>query len=89
MSEFPKDRNGKTLKVGSKVKVIKLDENLFLNLPADEIENLKSMIGEVFEIKELEGQRGGWIEKWWYFSDGRSMGHEISLAGHELELVEE
>ena len=83
---MPRDVNGKDVFVGSKVKVLSIDEALLQALPSEEIADVKSMIGEVFEVYEVNDQYAS-VEKWWNRGEGRSESHSIALAEHEMELV--
>ena len=83
---MPKDVNGKDVVAGSKVKVLSIDEALLKALPSDEIADVKSMVGEVFEVYETNGQYAS-VEKWWNRGEGRTESHSIALTKHEMELV--
>jgi hypothetical protein len=82
----PQDVNGKDVVVGSMVKVLSIDEALLKALPRDEVQDVKSMIGEIFEVYEINGQFAS-VEKWWDRGEGRSESHSIALANYEMELV--
>ncbi len=83
---MPQDVNGKDVVVGSKVKVLSIDEALLKSLSSEELADVKSMVGEVFEVYEINGQYAS-VEKWWKRGEGRSESHSIALAKHEMELV--
>ncbi|MEW7987351.1 MAG: hypothetical protein ACH255_19895 [Candidatus Thiodiazotropha sp.] len=83
---MPQDVNGKDVVVGSKVRVLSIDESLLKALTREEIADVKSMVGEVFEVYEINDQYAS-IEKWWNRGEGRSESHSIALAKHEMELV--
>ena len=63
-----------------------IDEALLKALPSDEIADVKSMVGEVFEVYETNGQYAS-VEKWWNRGEGHTESHSIALAKHEMELV--
>ena len=83
---MPQDINGKDVVDGSKVKVLSIDEALLKSLSSNEISDVKSMVGEVFEVYETNGQYAS-VEKWWDRGEGRSGSNSIALAKHEMELV--
>ena len=58
------------------------------DLPPDEWRDLKTMIGEVFEVYEIDEHGSAWVEKWWNDADGESHSHSVALASHEMEVVE-
>jgi hypothetical protein len=74
------DRNGKPVLVGSRVRVAAIAAFLERDLPREEWECVRSMLGEVFEIYEIDEWGGAWVQ---YES------HSLSLASDEMELVED
>ena len=83
----PKDINGEDVFVGSKVKVLSIDKGLLSTIPKDEIADVMSMVGEIFEVYEVSGEYAS-VEKWWSRGDGCSESHSIALAKHEMELMD-
>ena len=73
------DRNGKKVLVGSPVRVVAIAAFLERDLPPEEWECVRSMLGEVFEIYEIDEWVGAWVQ---YQS------HSLSLESDEMELVE-
>jgi hypothetical protein len=55
------------------------------SLPAEEQKQVATMVGEVFEVYEIEGQVA-WIEKVWRTSDGEES-HALALTTDEMELA--
>ena len=78
MKQVP-DRNGKKVLVGSRVRVVAIAAFLERDLPPEEWECVRSMLGEVFEIYEIDEWGGAWVQ---YQS------HSLSLESDEMELVE-
>lgn len=90
MVTSPIDRTGRTVKVGSKVRLLRLSGKWFDELPADEKEDVSSMIGDVFFIEEVDDYGHAWIRKSWPDEEGgRCHSHSIALEPDEMELVEE
>ncbi|MFW9998012.1 MAG: hypothetical protein ACFFD4_38575 [Candidatus Odinarchaeota archaeon] len=56
-------------------------------MPNDEAENLKSMIGEVFTVDEIDEYGGVWVEKIWDKGSGIINSHSLSLSPEEMELI--
>jgi len=73
------DRNGKKVLVDSRVRVVAIAAFLERDLPPEEWECVRSMLGEVFEIYEIDEWVGAWVQ---YQS------HSLSLESDEMELVE-
>jgi hypothetical protein len=85
----PIDRNGRSVKVGSKVRILGLSESFLRRLPDDEVEDVRSMIGEILEVYEIDDYGSPWVKKWWRLPEGKSFSHSLSLASSEMEVVDE
>jgi hypothetical protein len=86
----PIDKYGRTVAVGSRVRLIRLSDSLLSELPEDEVEALRSMVGEVFEVTEIDEYDKPWIGKGWSDPNkGHYTGHSLALASEEMELVDE
>jgi len=79
------DRNGRPVKVGTRVRVLSVPASLMNTLPPEEQAQVASMVGEVFEVYEIEAQTA-WVEKVWRTSDGEES-HALALATDEMELA--
>lgn len=86
-AELCRDRNGATVVVGSKVRLLCLDDEFLRSLPRGEVEDVKSMIGEVFRIYEIDEFGQAWIEKVWQVAEDQTMSHSLALDSREMELV--
>ena len=73
------DRNGKPVLVGSWVRVVSIAAFLERHLPPDDWKQVRSMLGEFFEVYHIHELGGAWVQ---YQS------HSLSLASDEMELVE-
>jgi hypothetical protein len=59
-------------------------------LPAEEKPDVLSMIGEVFEIEEIDAYGQPWIRKSWPDEEqGSCRSHSIALESGEMEVVSE
>jgi hypothetical protein len=83
----PKDRNGNTVQLGTRVRLVCLLLGDWLtNLPADEKPRIESMIGEIFAIEEIDEWGGAWISKSFEGESADTFyGHSIRLAPAEME----
>ena len=82
------DCKGRPVKVGTKVRLLKVAEWLRRDLPPDEWRDLNTMVGKVFEVTKIDEYGSAWVEKWWHHADGGSHSHSLALASHEMETVE-
>ena len=83
----PVDCNNQPVTRGDKVRLLKVPNWLLEKVSNDEAENLKSMIGEVFIVDEIDEYGGVWVEKLWKKGKGIVESHSLSLASGEMELV--
>ena len=88
MQAPPKDRNGHVVGVGSRVRLVCLSGRWLDDLPSDEKGDVLSMIGEEFEIEEIDEYGHPWIRKSWpNEAEGTCNSHSIALEPHEMELI--
>jgi hypothetical protein len=83
------DKNGKPVRIGSKVRILCLSGNWLDELPSEEKQDVLSMIGEVFVVEEIDEYGHPWVRKSWpNEQEGRCHSHSIALDPHEMELVD-
>lgn len=83
------DKVGREVFVGSRVRLLQLSESFLQSLPADEFAEVSSMIGEVFEVYEVDKYGCVWVEKGWSNPEaGEYMGHSLRLESHEMEVCD-
>ncbi len=85
----PRDRNGREVVVGMRVRVVCLSRSFLDSLPDDEVEDVASMVGEVFEVHEIDEYGAPWVGKEWMSEDGEHcLIHNIALDAEEMEIVD-
>jgi hypothetical protein len=82
-----KDNSGNLLRVGDSIRLLRLDLSMFAYLTKEEQEDIKSMVGETFEIEEIDENGDAWISKWWERGNGELESHCLRLAPAEMERV--
>jgi hypothetical protein len=88
--QSPKDRNGNAVQIGVRVRVLSLSGKWMEDLPHDEKDRVLSMIGEVFEIEEIDEYGQPWVGKSWpNEEEGTCQSHSVALDPHEMEVVNE
>jgi hypothetical protein len=88
LKPLPKDHLGNDVLVGSRVRLLKLSGNWFEQLPPEEKLRVSSMIGEIFEVEEIDEYGSPWIRKSWHDEqEGTYLEHSIALDAQEMELV--
>jgi len=81
------DRFGKNVSIGSRVRVVAIPPDALHDRDADEQVRICSMLGEVFEVEEIDVLGNACGQKWWHVSPTRSFTHGLTLAPAEFELV--
>jgi hypothetical protein len=71
------------------VRVVAIAAFLERDLPHEEWERVRSMLGEVFEVYEIDKWGGAWSEKQFPSTPGQYQSHSLSLASDEMELIED
>jgi hypothetical protein len=89
MENEAKDINGTAVRVGSRVRVLKISPAVLAQLPKSDADCARSMEGEIFEVYEIDEWGGAWVEKQWRLGDGTSSSHSLGLGPTQMELVPE
>ena len=84
-----KDRNGKPVVVGTRIRLLALFGTWVEELPQQERIDVTSMTGEVFTVEEIDEYGRAGISRWWDDGDGISHCHSIALDPHEMEVVDD
>lgn len=61
---------------------------LLEKLPEDEVENLQSMVGDIFVVDEIDEYGGVWVEKEFDLGNGKIQSRSLSLNLDEMELIQ-
>ena len=89
MEDQTEDKNGAVVRVGTRVRVLKISESVLAELPQSEADCARSMEGETFEVYEIDEWGGAWVEKWWRTEDGTASSHSLGLGPNQMEVVPE
>jgi peptidoglycan/LPS O-acetylase OafA/YrhL len=92
-SPLAQDVHGRVVAVGARVRLLKLSGKWLDDLTADEKQEVLSMVGEVFEVEDVNEYGHAEICKWWQDESdeksSRSHSHTICLEPHEMELIQD
>ena len=70
------------------MRLLKLGDWARHRLPPDEIAELETMVGGVFEVRQIDEYDVAWIGKDWFRADGSlSFSHTLALDSDEMELT--
>lgn len=79
----PKDIHGRRVRLGAKVRVLKIAPWVLARLEASEKRLVRWMVGQVFAVDEIDRSGHPWVVKWFT----RHACHSIALDAPEMELV--
>lgn len=82
-----KDRFGRPVRIGNRVRVISLSQELLDSLPEDERPLVTQMINGIFEVDEIDQWGAAWVTKSWARGNEEYDAHGIGLAPSEMELA--
>lgn len=86
----PRDKNGKAVQLGSRVRVLSLSGDWLDDLSIEDQQDVLSMVGEIFEVTELDEYGHPGITKWWRDEIAEtSRSHSVALDSQEIELVDD
>jgi len=81
------DINGAAVRVGTRVRVLRISDSVLSQLPESEAEAARAMEGEVLEVYEIDDWGGAWVEKTLRARDGTSVSHSLGLGPTQMEVV--
>ena len=56
-------------------------------LEPEEFQRVKSMVGEVFKVDDIDEHGCAWVTKWWKSGRDAQNAHCLALSAHEMEVV--
>ena len=71
------------------MRIVAIEAFLERDLPREEWERVRSMLGEIFEVYEIDKWGGAWVAKQFPSAPGQYQSHSLSLGSDEMELVED
>jgi hypothetical protein len=87
MDNETRDVNGTVVRVGTRVRVLRIDPSVLAELPKSEADCARSMQGEVFEVYEIDEWGGAWVEKLWGAEGGKSSSYSLGLGPNQMEVA--
>lgn len=82
-----RDKNGAAVRVGTRVRVLKISDSVLSQLSESEAEAARAMEGDVLEVQEIDEWGGAWVEKSWREPDGTMVSHALGLGPEQMEVV--
>ena len=85
----PVDCNGTLVHAGTRVRVLAFSGDWYDKLPVDERERVDSMIGETFEIEEIDEYGQPWVcKRWPNETEGICQSHSVALEPSEMLCID-
>jgi hypothetical protein len=81
------DVHGRPVEVGTRVRVRSLPSGVIEKVEAEEVDRVLSMLGEVFEIDEIDEHGCAWVTKWWDVGPDEKDAHSLALSAENMEVV--
>ena len=82
------DCNGTIVRVGSRVRVLAFSGDWYDRLPDEERPLVDSMIGEIFEVEEIDKYGQPWVcKRWPNEAEGTCQSHSVALEPREMLCV--
>lgn len=82
-----RDHKGTLVTVGTQVRVLSVPSSVLSYLSQVEAARVKSMVGEVLEVYEIDAYGSAWVQKWWHDSAEEADSHSLALSPQEMEVV--
>ena len=86
MDTEAQDINGTAVHVGTRVRVLKISDEVLAQLPDSEAQAARAMEGEVLEVYEIDEWGGAWVEKTMAADDGTPVSHSLGLGPDQMEV---
>ena len=84
--DMTNDRHGKTVEVGTRVRVLNIPLFLKRGLAGEEWNRIQSMVGNIYTVYEIDAHNLAWVEEWWNEPGGHRTSHSIGLESAEMEI---
>lgn len=82
-----KDRLGIIVKEGDHIRLSSINWEGIKDLSIDEQRDLKTMVGKVFLIDEIDTDGRAWITEWLDIDNNKKRSHSLALTSNEFEKV--
>lgn len=81
------DRNGKTVEIGSFVRLLNFNSRFLERLPEDEKIKLNSMLNDILEVYNIEEGRIISVMKTWDYGNGHTESHALGVSSDDIEFI--
>jgi hypothetical protein len=82
------DSAGQPVRAGTLVRVTDIHESTVAPLSQQERDRVLSMLGETFEVYEVDRWGQAWVEKWWHEGEDLADSHSLGLEPQQMLVVQ-
>ena len=82
-----KDKFGRTVKIGDRVRLLSIKPSLIKRLTGDEQSDVSSLIGAVVDVFDVYDDGSVWISSKWTRGNGITEVHAIAVQASDIELI--
>jgi hypothetical protein len=82
-----KDCFGRIVRIGDRIRIVGFSKQFMDSLLPGDHDQISEMIGNLFEVEEIDEAGQAWVTMWWNSEDAEMDGHGIGLAPSEMELL--
>jgi hypothetical protein len=83
------DKNGRSVSVGTRIKILSLTQGDFAHLTSGEFSKLaERFVGKVFEVDEIDKHGQAWVTHMEEVSGDHCNGESVALSAGEMEFQE-
>lgn len=80
------DAHGNTVEVGTRVRVLALDDSAFDGLDETSRERVLSMLRQELAVYEVDPYGRAWVEQWWHEGSAHATSHSLALDPQQMEV---
>jgi hypothetical protein len=81
------DGSGQLVRVGATVRIVQIHDSTTTDLPELEKERVLSMLGDAFEVYEIDEWGQAWVEKNWHEGEELIDSHSLGLEPAQMVLI--
>lgn len=82
------DNSGQPVRVGTRVRITHIHDSTIAPLSQLERERVLSMLGEAFDVYEVDEWGQAWVEKWWHKGENLADSHSLGLEPQQMLVVQ-
>lgn len=82
------DSAGQLVRVGTRVRITHIQDSTIAPLSQLERDRVLSMLGETFNVYEVDKWGQAWVEKWWHEDENLADSHSLGLEPQQMLVAQ-